>query len=91
MFVISYNIQLILYTWILSELSYVFIVKLVFTGMEIVLTKAGALLAKTKNEKNAVLVSNCGKENEKIYYNLEEVVEVPYFSTIIIKKGGLGE
>ena len=49
------------------------------------------VLIKTKNEKNAVLVSNCGKENEKIYYNLEEVVEVPYFSTIIIKKGGLGE
>lgn len=46
---------------------------------------------KTGNEKNVALVSNCGKENEKIYYNLDEVEEVPYFSTIILKKGGLYE
>lgn len=38
-----------------------------------------------------VLVSNCGKDSEKIYYNLDEVREVPYFSTLILKKGGLYE
>ena len=42
-------------------------------------------------EKNIVLVSNCGKENEEIYYDLEKVEEVPYFSTLIFKKGGFYE
>jgi hypothetical protein len=31
------------------------------------------------------------QENEEIYYDLEKVEEVPYFSTLIFKKGGFYE
>ena len=40
---------------------------------------------------NILMVSESGKEKQKIYFNLDEVDEnnVPYFSTMILKKGGV--
>ena len=45
----------------------------------------------TGNMENVVLISNCGKESEKIYYDLEDVTrdDISYFSTILLKKGGV--
>lgn len=46
---------------------------------------------KTGNMENVVLISNCGKESEKIFYNLEDITrdDISYFSTILLKKGGV--
>ena len=81
LFILAYNIQLVLYTWVLSELSYVFVVKLLFTGMEIVLVKAGALLAKSKTEKatseaetSKVAELDITKKRELVLEKLSEVV-----------------
>ena len=45
----------------------------------------------TGNMNNILMVSESGKEKQKIYFNLDEVDEenVPYFSTMILKKGGV--
>lgn len=45
----------------------------------------------TGNMENAVLISNCGKENEKVFYDLEDITrdDISYFSTILLKKGGV--
>lgn len=45
----------------------------------------------TGNMENAVLISNCGKENEKVFYDLENITrdDISYFSTILLKKGGV--
>ncbi|GLI54892.1 precorrin-2 C(20)-methyltransferase [Propionigenium maris DSM 9537] len=45
----------------------------------------------TGNMENVVLISNCGKESEKIFYNLEDITrdDISYFSTILLKKGGV--
>ena len=36
------------------------------------------------------MVSNCGKENQKVYYDIKDLIEddIPYFTTMIVKKGG---
>lgn len=49
------------------------------------------VLKKTKNENNIVLVCESGKNKQKIYYDLDDIDEdnVPYFSTLILKKGGI--
>jgi len=46
---------------------------------------------KTENMDNVVLISNCGKESEKVFYNLEDITrdDISYFSTILLKKGGV--
>jgi len=46
---------------------------------------------KTGNMENVVLISNCGKDSEKIFYNLEDITrdDISYFSTILLKKGGV--
>ncbi len=46
---------------------------------------------KTNNMENVVLISNCGKESEKIFYDLEDITrdDISYFSTILLKKGGV--
>lgn len=46
---------------------------------------------KTNQLKNTVLISNCGKCDEKIIYDIENVTkeDISYFSTILLKKGGL--
>lgn len=45
----------------------------------------------TGNMENVVLISNCGKDSEKIYYDLENVTrdDISYFTTILLKKGGV--
>ncbi len=46
---------------------------------------------KTGQLKNTVLISNCGKSDEKVIYDIENVTrdDISYFSTILLKKGGL--
>ncbi len=41
----------------------------------------------------AVLISNCGKEDEKIFYDLSRVSrdEISYFSTVLVKKDGVAK
>ena len=48
-------------------------------------------IIETGNKENAVIVSDCGKDNEVIYWDIESVEEVPYFSTMILKKKGVKE
>src|SRR3712207_5199266 len=45
----------------------------------------------THNQENIIMVSNCGKENQVVTYDIEELEEenIPYFTTIILKKGGM--
>ena len=46
-------------------------------------------IIKTGNKENIVIVSNCGKENEEIITDIENVESVHYFSTLILKKQGI--
>ena len=48
-------------------------------------------IIETGNKENAVIVSNCGKENEEIITDIENVESVHYFSTLILKKQGIGQ
>ena len=48
-------------------------------------------IIETGNKENAVIGSDCGKENEVFYWDIESVEKVPYFSTMILKKGGVKE
>ena len=47
-------------------------------------------LIKTGNIDKIIMVSNCGKENQKVYYDIKDLTEddIPYFTTLIVKKGG---
>ena len=53
------------------------------------LEKLKEVLTETGNINNVLIVSDCGKESEVIYVGLENVEEVPYFSTMILKKNGI--
>ncbi|ERK47964.1 precorrin-2 C(20)-methyltransferase [Leptotrichia wadei] len=46
-------------------------------------------IIETGNKENAVIVSDCGKENEEIITDIENVESVHYFSTLILKKEGI--
>ncbi len=48
-------------------------------------------IRETGNMNNILMVSESGKEKQKIYFDLDEVdsENVPYFSTMILKKGGV--
>ena len=46
-------------------------------------------LEDTGNIENSILISNCGKENEEIITDVAKAEKVHYFSTLILKKGGL--
>ena len=46
-------------------------------------------LEDTGNLENSILISNCGKENEEIITDVASAEKVHYFSTLILKKGGL--
>ena len=46
-------------------------------------------IIETGNKENTVIVSNCGKENEEIITDIENVESVHYFSTLILKKQGI--
>ncbi len=50
-------------------------------------------LETTNNMNNIVMVSNCGKENQKIYWDIEDIQEedVEYFTTLILKTRGISE
>ena len=47
-------------------------------------------LVKTGTIDKVIMVSNCGKENQKVYYDIKDLIEddIPYFTTMIVKKGG---
>ncbi len=47
-------------------------------------------LIETGNMENIIMVSNCGKETQKVYFDISELSEdnIPYFTTLIVKKGG---
>ena len=47
-------------------------------------------LIKTGNIDKIIMVSNCGKESQKVYYDIKDLTEddIPYFTTLIVKKGG---
>ena len=47
-------------------------------------------LIKTGNIDKVIMVSNCGKETQKVYYDIKDLTEddIPYFTTMIVKKGG---
>ena len=42
-------------------------------------------------ENNIIMVSESGKDKQRVYFNLDEADEenIPYFSTVILKKGGV--
>ena len=45
----------------------------------------------TGNENNVVLVCDSGKPNQRVYFDIMDLKkdEIPYFSTLILKKGGI--
>ena len=45
----------------------------------------------TGNTENIIIVSNCGKESEEIYTDIEKLESVHYFSTLILKKKGINQ
>ena len=47
-------------------------------------------LIQTGNIDKIIMVSNCGKENQKVYYDIKDMEEedIPYFTTLIVKKTG---
>ncbi|MGL5579026.1 MAG: precorrin-2 C(20)-methyltransferase [Fusobacteriaceae bacterium] len=55
--------------------------------------KLRAGLEATKNLENVIMVSNCGKETQAINFDLKKLEEadIPYFTTLILKKGGINQ
>ena len=47
-------------------------------------------LIKSGDIDNLIMVSNCGKESQKVYFDIRELKEedIPYFTTMVVKKGG---
>ncbi|WP_410208869.1 precorrin-2 C(20)-methyltransferase [Fusobacterium sp.] len=50
-------------------------------------------LEKTGNMNNIIMVSNSGKDVEKVFYDISNLTkaDIPYFTTMIFKKGGFEE
>lgn len=50
-------------------------------------------LTKTNNLNNIIMVSNSGKDNEEVFYDISNLTkeDIPYFTTMIYKKGGFEE
>lgn len=48
-------------------------------------------LIKSGNMGNLIMVSDCGKDTQKVYYDISKLNEdeIPYFTTLIVKKGGI--
>ena len=48
-------------------------------------------LIETRNMNNIIMVSNCGKENQEVFFDIENLAkeDVHYFTTLILKKGGI--
>ena len=64
---------------------------LVFMKVTRNLERLKAAFKQTGHLHNTVLISNCGKSDEKVIYDLDKVTreDISYFSTILLKKGGL--
>lgn len=47
-------------------------------------------LIKSGDIDNLIMVSNCGKESQKVYFDIRDLKEedIPYFTTMVVKKGG---
>lgn len=50
--------------------------------------KLKEIIIKNDLQENIIIVSNSGKNTEKFYYGIDEIEEIPYFSTLIYKKEG---
>lgn len=50
-------------------------------------------LIKTGNMNNIIMVSNSGKDTEKVFYDISTLTkdDIPYFTTMVLKKGGFEE
>ncbi|MGL6065200.1 MAG: precorrin-2 C(20)-methyltransferase [Fusobacteriaceae bacterium] len=50
-------------------------------------------LRATNNLNNIVMVSNCGKKNQKIYWDIENLKneDIEYFTTLILKTRGISQ
>lgn len=50
-------------------------------------------LIKTNNMNNIIMVSNSGKDTEKVFYDISNLTkeDIPYFTTMIFKKRGFEE
>lgn len=55
--------------------------------------KLKKVLIKTNNMNNIIMVSNSGKETEEVFYDISNLTkeDIPYFTTMIFKKGGFEE
>lgn len=64
---------------------------IVFMKVALKFSELREVIRETGNMNNILMVSESGKENQKIYFDLDEVdsENVPYFSTMILKKGGV--
>lgn len=50
-------------------------------------------LLKSGDINNLIMVSDCGKDTQKVYFDIRELKEdeIPYFTTLIVKKGGFNK
>ena len=62
---------------------------LVFMKISRSFDKIKKAILETGNKDNVIIVSDCGKDTEKVYTDIEKMEEVPYFSTLILKKNGI--
>ena len=62
---------------------------LVFMKISRSFDKIKKAILETGNKDNVIIVSDCGKDTEKVYNDIEKMEEVPYFSTLILKKNGI--
>lgn len=62
---------------------------LVFMKISRSFDKIKKAILETGNKDNLIIVSDCGKDTEKVYTDIEKMEEVPYFSTLILKKNGI--
>ena len=64
---------------------------IVFMKISRKLEELKTVLAEKKMMDKAVLISNCGKQDEKVFYDLSNVSkeDISYFSTVLLKKSGV--
>ena len=62
-----------------------------FNSMAARLDRWREAIVATGNTENIIIVSNCGKESEEIYTDIEKLESVHYFSTLILKKKGINQ
>ncbi len=64
---------------------------IVFMKISRDLDKLKQAIINTGNTENIIIISNCGKDNEEIYTDIEKLDSVHYFSTLILKKKGISQ